>query len=70
MIQEKQNIPVIVSENDHITGSKTWDGTRTTNELNESGWDLNDRDLDKLQAGETVKVISPNGRRIIFVKKA
>lgn len=65
-----KTVILTVSENDHITGTKTWDGTKTTNEMNEAGWDLNDRDIAKLEAGETVKVISPNGRRILFLNKA
>jgi hypothetical protein len=56
-------IKVTVSENDRITGSEQWDSTLE----NLKSWELTEDEIYSITIGETVKCISPNGRRIIFI---
>ncbi len=57
---------VTVTDHDRITGNSSWE--TTINGLIDGHWDLTPEDIDLLECGETVKCISPNGRRIIWVK--
>jgi len=56
-------IKVTVSGIDTITGSEQWDSTLE----NLKSWELTQDEIHSITIGETVKCISPNGRRIIFV---
>ena len=58
-------IEVIVKGNDTITGSEQWDSTLG----NLKSWELSEDEINEILEGKTVKCISPNGRRIIWITK-
>ncbi len=58
-------IEVIVKGNDAITGSEQWDSTLG----NLKSWELSEDEINEIIEGKTVKCISPNGRRIIWITK-
>ena len=65
-ILREESTDVTVSGIDSITGlEKNWDST--IERLKDSRWELEDEDIQAIKNGETVKLISPNGRRIISV---
>jgi len=64
-ILREESAEVTVSGIDRITGSESWDSTIES--LIRSGWELEPEDIDAIKKGETVKLISPNGRRKISV---
>jgi hypothetical protein len=58
-------IEVNVSEVDRITGLSEWDSILS----NFKSWELTDDEINDVVNGKTVKCISPNGRRIIWITK-
>ena len=64
-ILREESTEVTVSGIDRITGLESWDSTIES--LIRSGWELEPEDIDAIKKGETVKLISPNGRRKISV---
>lgn len=58
-------VEVTVNGNDSITGSEKWD----TNLANLKSWELSEDEINEILRGNTVKCISPNGRRIIWITK-
>ena len=58
-------IEVTVKGNDSITGSESWD----SNLENLKSWELTNDEINEIIEGKTVKCISPNGRRIIWITK-
>jgi len=63
-----QNFNLTISEIDRVTGSNKW--TSTVNDMNIAGWEINDEDIYALLEGATIKLVSPNGRRYLSVKKS
>jgi len=58
-------IEINVSEVDRITGLSEWDSILS----NFKNWELTDDEINDVVNGKTVKCISPNGRRIIWITK-
>jgi hypothetical protein len=58
-------IEVTVKGNDSITGSESW----VSNLENLKSWELTNDEINEIIEGKTVKCISPNGRRIIWITK-
>ena len=58
-------IEVTVKGNDSITGSESW----VSNLENLKSWELTNNEINEIIEGKTVKCISPNGRRIIWITK-
>ena len=58
-------IEVTVKGNNSITGSESW----VSNLENLKSWELTNDEIDEIIEGKTVKCISPNGRRIIWITK-
>lgn len=65
-MKTKNNFKVVVSEIDRITGSSIWEST--IEDL--KSWELSDEDIEDIRNGRAVKCYSPNGRRVIDIKKA
>ena len=58
-------IEVTVKGNDSNTGSESW----VSNLENLKSWELTNDEINEIIEGKTVKCISPNGRRIIWITK-
>ena len=58
-------IEVTVKGNDSITRSESW----VSNLENLKSWELTNDEINEIIEGKTVKCISPNGRRIIWITK-
>ena len=58
-------IEVTVKGNDSITGSESL----VSNLENLKSWELTNDEINEIIEGKTVKCISPNGRRIIWITK-
>jgi len=58
-------IEVTVKGHDSITGSESW----VSNLENLKSWELTNDEINEIIEGKTVKCISPNGRRIIWITK-
>lgn len=56
---------VTISEIDRITGSSNRESTIG----NLKSWELSEDQIDEILEGKTVKCISPNGRRNIWITK-
>lgn len=63
----EDNLEVQIYEIDKVTGSDEW--SSTVKDLKTSGWDLDVNDIETLKNGGTVKLYSPNGRRVLNIKK-
>jgi len=64
-MENSNKIEVIVKGNDSITGSEQWESTIE----GLKSWELSEEEVYAIINGETVKCISPNGRRIIWITK-
>jgi hypothetical protein len=60
---QENNIKVQVKENDRIMGSSR----RETTLDKLTGWGIDNRDVQILEQGGTVKCVSPNGTRVIEI---
>lgn len=64
MTQVSETI-VVVKGNDRVTGSEQFESTIG----GLKSWELSEDEIDEILEGKTVKCISPNGRRIIWITK-
>jgi len=59
------NFKVKVTEIDRVTGFNEFESDL----VGMKSWNLSDDEIEKLENGLSVKLISPNGRRSISIKK-
>lgn len=62
-----KNLNVNVFMGDKVCGTKSYENT--TNELIKGGWELYEDDIEAIENGEKIRLISPNGRIVINITR-